>query len=67
MQGLLPKAPITTDQLRMLRLRNVGEEDEVERSFGFTPRPLRGNIDFVNSVGFADSLRMVLGLPTRPV
>ena len=67
MQCLLPKAPITTDQLQMLRLRNVGEEDEVERSFGFTPRPLRGNIDFVNSVGFADSLRMVLGLPTGPV
>ena len=65
LQNLMRRAPITTDQIRMLGLRNVAEVGEVERSFGFTPRPLRGNIDFVNSVGFLDSLQMVLGLMPR--
>ena len=64
-QGLMQRAPITTDQIRMLGLRNVAEVGEVERSFGFTPRPLRGNIDFVNSVGFLDSLQMMLGFIPR--
>ncbi len=64
-QGLMQRAPITTDQIRMLGLRNVAEVGEVERSFGFTPRPLRSNIDFVNSVGFLDSLQMVLGFIPR--
>ena len=68
LQRLVAKAPITTDQIRMLGIRNVAEADGVERAFGFTPRRLRGNIDFVNSVGFMDGLGMVLGFPpSRPV
>ena len=67
MGALLPRAPITTGQLRMVGLRNAAEEDEVERTFDFAPRPLRGNIDFANSVRFMNSLRFVMGLAPRPV
>ena len=62
MQGLLPRAPMTTGQLKMLGIRNVAEGRDIEESFGFTPKPLRGNIDYVNAVGFGDALRMTLGL-----
>ena len=61
-QALLPRAPMTTGQLRMLGIRNVAEGRDIEESFGFTPKPLRGNIDYVNAVGFRDALRMTLGL-----
>ena len=62
MQGLVPRPPITTGQLRMLAIRNVSEGREVEEAFGFTPKPLRGNIGYVNGVTFGDALRMTLGL-----
>ena len=62
MQGLLPRVPMTTGQLKMLGIRNVAEGRDIEESFGFTPKPLRGNIDYVNAVGFGDALRMTLGL-----
>ena len=62
MQGLLPRAPVTTGQLRMLGIRNVAEGHDIEESFGFTPKPLRGNIDYVNAVGVGDAIRMTLGL-----
>ena len=63
MERILPRAPVTTDQLKMLGIRNVSEGRVLEQSFGFTPKPLRGNIDYVKEVTFGDALRMVLGLP----
>ena len=66
-QRLLPRAPITTDQLKMLGIRSVAEMGEVERVFGFTPRPMEGNIDFVNSVGVGDGIQMLLGSMPRRV
>ena len=66
MQRLLPRAPITTDQLRMVSLRNVAEPDVVENIFGFTPRTMEGNIDYATAVGFRDGVKMLLGsMPTR--
>ncbi len=62
MQNVLPRPPVTTAQLRMLGIRNVAEGPDMEQAFGFTPKPLRGNIDYVNSVSFGESLRMTLGL-----
>ena len=65
-QGFMPRPPITTDQLKMLEIRSVAELGEVERVFGFTPRPMEGNIDFVNSVGVADGIQMLMGsIPRR--
>ena len=60
-QGILPRSPITTEQIKMLSIRSVAEIGEVERLFGFTPKPLKGNIDFVKSVGFLDSIQMLFG------
>ena len=60
-QRLQPRPLITTDQLRMLSLRNVAELGVVEQTFGFTPRPLEGNIDYVRSVGFWDGIKIAFG------
>ena len=62
MEALLPKPPIASEQLRMLPNRNVAELGAVEHSFGFTPRTLEGNIDYVKAVGVGDGIRMMLGL-----
>ena len=62
MQLMTPRPPVTTGQLRMLGIRNVAEGRNMEQVFGFTPKTLRGNIDYVNSVSFGDALRMSLGL-----
>ena len=66
-QGLMPRPPITTDQIKMLGIRSVAEMGEVERIFGFTPQSLEGNIDFVNSVGRADGIQMLLGMMPRRI
>ncbi len=67
MERILPRVPVTTDQLKMLGIRNVSEGRSLEQSFGFTPKPLRGNINYVKEVTFGDALRMALGLsmPSR--
>ena len=62
LQAFLPRPPVTTGQLRMLAIRNVAEGRDIQKTFGFTPRPMRGNIDYVNSVGFGDAVKMNLGL-----
>ena len=61
MELALPRSPITTEELRMLQIRNVAEPGVVEETFGFTPLPLEGNIDFVNSMSFSDALKITLG------
>jgi len=61
MQKVLPKPPLNTEELRMLSIRNVAELDTVEQVFGFKPRPVEGNIDFVKSIGPWDALKAVLG------
>ena len=62
LERILPRPPVTTGQLKMLGIRNVSEGHDIEQSFGFTPKPLRGNINYVNQVTLADALRMTLGL-----
>jgi uncharacterized protein YbjT (DUF2867 family) len=39
--------PVASDQLRQLRLDNVGPVDGVARSFGFTPRDMAGNLGYL--------------------
>lgn len=62
MELVLPRPPITTEELRMLQIRNVAEVGTVEETFDFMPRPLEGNIDFVNSMSFADAIKVMAGL-----
>lgn len=39
--------PVATDQLRQLRLDNVGPLDGVERAFGFPPRAMDGQLAYL--------------------
>lgn len=65
-QRLQPRPMLTTGQLRMLALRNVAEPRGVEETFGFTPQPMEGNIDYVRLVSFSDGITMALGsMPTK--
>jgi NADH dehydrogenase len=61
LEKVQPRPPVTTEQLRLLPVRNVAQLDSVERAFGFTPRPMAGNIDYIRSVGFRDGLKITLG------
>ena len=65
--GVLPRPPLTVDQLRLLSIRNVAEPGVVESTFGFTPRTLEGNIDYVRSVGIRDALNMLSGEMPRKI
>jgi len=62
MQKFQPRPPVTIDQLRMLPVPNVTGLDTVAQTFGFTPKPLEGNIDFVRSVSFADGVKIIAGV-----
>ena len=66
METFMPRPTVTREQLKMLRLDNTTALDSVESVFGFAPRPLRGNIDYLRNVRFRDALKINLGLmPTR--
>ena len=65
-QTIQPRPAITTEQLGMVVLRNVCESGVVEQAFGFTPKAMEGNIDFVKSVTASDGFNIALGLrPTQ--
>jgi NADH dehydrogenase len=61
--GLLtPNPPINKAMLQLVTLRNVAEPHSVEQNFGFKPRTLAGNIDYVRDITTGAALRMNLGL-----
>jgi NADH dehydrogenase len=39
--------PVATDQLRQLRLDNIGALDVIPARFGFEPRPMEGNLAYL--------------------
>jgi hypothetical protein len=39
--------PVATDQLRQLRLDNIGPLDTVEREFGFVPQAMEGQLGYL--------------------
>ena len=66
MEVVLPRPPATTQQLTMVTIPNTAELGTVDEVFGFKPRPLKGNIDFVKGITPWEGLRMVLGfMPSR--
>lgn len=67
MERFLPRPPITTKQLQSLPIDNVTQSDAVERVFGFQPRPLAGNIEYVRKLSYGDALRVFLGAMPRRV
>jgi uncharacterized protein YbjT (DUF2867 family) len=62
----LPRPPVTLDQLRLLPIRNVAELDSVEYNFGFTPKPVEGNIQYIRKLTKGDALSILTGqMPTK--
>jgi uncharacterized protein YbjT (DUF2867 family) len=47
MEWVLPKPPVTREQLKMLALDNVTETDSVVSSFGVQPRRLADSLDYI--------------------
>ena len=47
MEWVLPKPPVTRDQLKMLALDNITETDSMKRSFGVQPRRLADSLDYI--------------------
>ena len=41
--------PVATDQLRQLRLDNIGPLDVIEPRFGFAPRPMEGALGYLRA------------------
>ena len=53
--------PVATDQLRQLKLDNIGPLDGVVRAFGFAPRPMNGHLGYLRRGGADRSP------PARPI
>ena len=47
MEWVLPKPPVTKEQLKMLSLDNVTETDAVTKSFGVQPQRLADTLDYI--------------------
>ena len=47
MEWVLPKPPVTTEQLKMLALDNIAETDSVMKNFGIQPRRLADSLDYI--------------------
>ena len=66
MEKLMPRPPVTTEQLGMVSLDNIAELGTVEKVFGFSPRPLQGNIGYIRDISAFEGLKMALGkMPKR--
>ena len=61
MEALMPRPPVTSEQLKMLGIDNTAALDSVEASFGFEPRSMRGNIDYVKQITYMDALKINMG------
>ena len=67
MDVVLRTPPVTSHQLSMLRLDNVAAPNGFMERFGFSPRPLCGNIDYVRNVGIGEALRILSGRMPRHI
>ena len=67
MEWLLPRPPATTQQLRMLPVPNIAQINTVEQVFGFAPKPLERNIDYIRGISVWEGLRISLGFMPRRI
>ena len=66
MEALMSTPPVSSQQLRMLPVPNITQIDNVEKQFGFKPRPLQGNIEYTKDMSTWEGLRILMGsMPTR--
>ena len=64
---LLPHPPLTGHQLDMLEVESTTQLDAVERHFGFKPQPVKGNLDYIRKLSYADALKATLGAMPRHI
>ena len=50
MERVLPRPPVTREQLRYLDLDSVADVDSVEREFAFAPQPLEEGLGYIRSL-----------------
>ena len=67
MEALSPHPPVTREQLKMIAVGENTSLDSVERNFGFSPLPVRGNIGYIRKISIGDALRMNLGYMPRHI
>lgn len=67
MELLTPNPPATSEQLKMLDTDNVPAGPSFTDLFDRPPRPMRGNIDYVNRVSVAAALRIMIGRMPRHI
>ena len=66
MESISPSPPVTREQLKMIAIGENTSLDSVEQNFGFSPLPVRGNIDYIKKISIGDAMRMNLGyMPTH--
>ena len=67
MERVLPRPPVTREQLRYLDLDSVADEDSVEREFGFAPQPLEEGLGYIRSLRLRHAMAMLMGVMPKQV
>ena len=67
MECVLPRPPVTREQLRYLDLDSVADEDAVEREFAFAPQPLEEGLGYIRSLRLRHAMAMLMGVMPRQV
>jgi uncharacterized protein YbjT (DUF2867 family) len=58
---VLPRPPMTSEQLSYMGVDNIAALDSVEQEFDFTPVLLRERLDYVRDISTKDAVRIGLG------
>jgi len=61
MERVMPRPPVTSEQLKMLDHDSVAELDAVRKHFGFEPVPVRGSLGYLKRIGLMDALMINMG------
>lgn len=67
MERIMARPPVTLEQLKMLRHDSVAELNSVEKTFGFQPKPAKGNLDYLKRIRYLDALSINVGRMPRKV
>jgi NADH dehydrogenase len=67
MEAMLPRPPVTREQLKYLDIDNVAQGESVEAQFGFTPQSLEEGLDYIRDLGWREALAINLGRMPRHV
>lgn len=66
-QNISPRAPVTTEQIKMLNIDNITSRDSVQREFGFEPSAFRDNLSYLQRIGLLDAIKIISGFMPQHV